>query len=325
MSVPVYIAETTPARHRGSMVTFNNLLITGGQFTASLIGGIFAYTREGWRYMFGIAAIPAILQFFGFMLMPESPRFLIQKGRFDEATKVLAQTRNPSDNIHSEFEDIKLSTFSDESTSVKSLLTKIFETPSVRKALIIGCLLQLFQQLSGINTVMYYSASIIQMTGVTRDNGQAIWISTITALFNFLATFIGLYYVDKKGRRPLLIGSFIGVTISLLCLSFSFRIMNPVILYSNECNTHVVDSCQSCVAFQNCGFCYNSTDLDQAGICVALNSTECVTSIIGRDYCPTKGVGGFFIAIISLCAYLLFFAPGLGNYFYLFSIFFLII
>ena len=90
-----------------------------------------------------------------------------------------------------------------------SILKKAFTTPSTRRAIMLGCLLQLFQQVAGINTVMYYSAKIISLAGISDDT-TAIWISAGVASVNFLCTFIGLFLVERIGRRKLLLGSMLG-------------------------------------------------------------------------------------------------------------------
>nr|XP_023825132.1 proton myo-inositol cotransporter [Salvelinus alpinus] len=107
MTVPVYIAETSPPHLRGQLVTVNTLFITGGQFTASIIDGAFSYLRhDGWRYMLGLSVVPAVLQFVGFLFLPESPRWLIQKGLTQKARRVLSQIRG-NQNIDEEYDSIK--------------------------------------------------------------------------------------------------------------------------------------------------------------------------------------------------------------------------
>jgi SP family myo-inositol transporter-like MFS transporter 13 len=102
-------------------------------------------------------------------------------------------------------------------------LTQVLRTATARRALILGCLLQFYQQLAGINTVMYYSAKIISMAGVSDDT-TAIWLSAAVASVNFLCTFIGLYFVERVGRRKLLLASLIGATASLAILAVGFQV-----------------------------------------------------------------------------------------------------
>ena len=111
-------------------------------------------------------------------------------------------------NRNTHFLKVHFSTFQESMQNV-SILKKAFTTPSTRRAIVLGCLLQLFQQVAGINTVMYYSAKIISLAGISDDT-TAIWISAGVASVNFLCTFIGLFLVERIGRRKLLLGSMLG-------------------------------------------------------------------------------------------------------------------
>jgi SP family myo-inositol transporter-like MFS transporter 13 len=214
MSVPVYIAESAAPDVRGRLVTLNTLFITGGQFIASAVCGAFSSHPDGWRYMLGLAAVPAFVQLVGFLGMPESPRWLVSKKRYDEALKVLRSIRGNDFPVEEELESIKETCMEEENELQERrrsggsgyLWTQILATKVTRRALLLGCLLQAIQQLSGINTVMYYSASIIQMAGI-KDYSVAIWLACATASVNFFCTFIGLFLVERVGRRPLTLWS----------------------------------------------------------------------------------------------------------------------
>ncbi|KPP76210.1 hypothetical protein Z043_104469, partial [Scleropages formosus] len=109
MTVPVYVAEVSPPHLRGQLVTINTLFITGGQFIASLVVGAFSYLhRGGWRYILGLSVVPAALQFFGFLFLPDSPRWLIHKGLTQRARRVLSQIRG-NQSIDEEYDSIKSS------------------------------------------------------------------------------------------------------------------------------------------------------------------------------------------------------------------------
>lgn len=233
MSVPVYISENAVPAVRGRLVTTNSLFITGGQFCAALLCGAFSTVPEGWRYMLGLAAIPACVQFIGFLWMPESTRWLISQrryarprprrrgslrlqlnvrvfGRYDEAARVLKSIRDADAPVAEELEAIKASCLRDEEEARSSSpLAMVVRTPSTRHALVLGCVLQAFQQLAGINTVMYYSGSIIQMAGV-KDLSLVIWLACATAGVNFFCTFIGYFLVERVGRRTLTLVSLTG-------------------------------------------------------------------------------------------------------------------
>nr|XP_005173513.2 proton myo-inositol cotransporter-like [Danio rerio] len=335
MTVPVYIAETSPPHLRGRLVTINTLFITAGQFTASVIDGAFSYMKhEGWRYMLGLSVIPALLQFLGFLFLPESPRWLIQKGLTQKARRVLSQIRG-NQNIDEEYDTIKSSIEEEEKDcgGEGPVIWRMLTFPPARRALIVGCGLQMFQQLSGINTVMYYSATILQMSGV-RDDKLAIWLVTVTAFTNFLFTLLGVWLVERVGRRKLTLGSIFGTVLSLCVLSVGFLLSAqhspPVTLHlsdpttpNSSCAAHL--SCEPCMLDPGCGYCYqeNSTAVF-ASSCVPVNpaSTEraawgkCSNSthlpdsgIWAYNFCPTSYS---WVVLLGLVLYLASFAPGMG-------------
>uniref|UniRef100_A0A3B3HTE9 Solute carrier family 2 member 13 n=1 Tax=Oryzias latipes TaxID=8090 RepID=A0A3B3HTE9_ORYLA len=335
MTVPVYIAEASPPHLRGQLVTVNTLFITGGQFTASLIDGAFSYLQhDGWRYMLGLSVIPAVLQFLGFLFLPESPRWLIQRGLTQKARRVLSQIRG-NQNIDEEYDSIKNSIEEEEKDSGGDgpVVWRMLTYPPTRRALLVGCGLQMFQQLSGINTVMYYSATILQMSGV-RDDRLAIWLAGLATLTNFLFTLLGVWLVEKVGRRKLTLGSILGTTLSLSLLAVgflmsaqhsppvTFRPLDPA-MANSTCSKYRL--CEPCMLDPSCGFCYrrNSSAL-LATSCVAVNkaSTEhaawgrCSNSTLMKDqtywaynYCPTSY---FWLVLLGLVMYFAAFAPGMG-------------
>ncbi|CAI5635697.1 unnamed protein product [Oreochromis niloticus] len=335
MTVPVYIAEASPPHLRGQLVTVNTLFITGGQFTASLIDGAFSYLRhDGWRYMLGLSVLPAVLQFMGFLFLPESPRWLIQRGLTQKARRVLSQIRG-NQNIDEEYDSIKNSIEEEEKDSGGDgpVIWRMLTYPPTRRALVVGCGLQMFQQLSGINTVMYYSATILQMSGV-RDDRLAIWLTGLTTLTNFLFTLLGVWLVERVGRRKLTLGSIIGTCLSLSLLAIGFLVSaqhSPPVTYhpldpamaNSTCSKYQV--CEPCMLDPGCGFCYreNGSALLTSS-CVPVNkaSTEhaawgrCSNSTLMRDqtywaynYCPTSFS---WLVLLGLVLYLAAFAPGMG-------------
>ncbi|XP_035829186.1 proton myo-inositol cotransporter [Aplysia californica] len=332
MTVPVYIAECAPAELRGRLVTVNNLFITGGQFVASLMDGALSYVQpDGWRYMLGIAGIPSIIQFFGFFFLPESPRWLMKKGRQVEARKVLEKLRGGKD-VDQELSEMRADFDAEESNKNKDGVTiiRILKTPPVRRALLVGCALQLFQQLSGINTVMYYSASIIRMAGV-GDQHMAIWLSALTSSMNFLFTLVGVWLVERIGRKKLLMGSLFGTTLSLILLAVAFQLAavhSPDIGYrepghANDTICRPISTCEGCIDNSHCGFCFTGSGGSANGSCLPFDADDdshssygaCVNSSLSggvtwaSDYCPTSYS---WMAILGLALYLVFFAPGMG-------------
>ncbi|XP_062863013.1 proton myo-inositol cotransporter-like [Trichomycterus rosablanca] len=334
MTVPVYVAEASPPHLRGQLVTINTLFITAGQFVASLIDGAFSYVQHGgWRYMLGLSSLPALVQFLGFLFLPESPRWLIQKGLTQKARRVLSQIRG-NQNIDEEYDSIKSSIEEEEKdTGDGPVLWRMVTYPPARRALIVGCGLHMFQQLSGINTVMYYSATILQMSGV-RDDKLAIWLSSLTALTNFLFTLLGVWLVERVGRRRLTLGSIAGTCLSLGLLAVGFLLSaqhSPLVtlhhtdpsLANSSCSTYL--SCEPCMLDPSCGFCYqqNSTAVF-ASSCVPVNQASTERAAWGRcsnssqsaghslwayNFCPTSYS---WLVLLGLILYLAFFAPGLG-------------
>ncbi|XP_013395118.1 proton myo-inositol cotransporter isoform X2 [Lingula anatina] len=328
--IPMYVAECAPSPLRGRLVVLYQLLITAGILVAAVCDGLFCYVEQGWRYMLGLAGIPSAIQFLGFLFMPESPRWLITKQRDDQARRVLQSIRGVLD-VDDEFDGIKKSCEEDEmelrERGRRPVLLIMLQTPAVRRALIIGCSLQIVQQLVGINTVMYYSATIIKMSGI-RDKSTAIWLSAVTAAVNFVFTFVGLYLVEKIGRRPLTLGSLIGAIVSLAWLAIGFQLnalhSPPITVVEavNPCNQH--STCDQCMVDLSCGFCYNDANNTAVnGSCLATSYDDPLTSLYGRcnstslpgsvawayDYCPTSFS---WMAMVGLVSYLVFFAPGMG-------------
>ncbi|XP_037539031.1 proton myo-inositol cotransporter-like [Nematolebias whitei] len=333
MTVPVYIAEVSPPHLRGQLVTINALFITGGQFVASIVDGVFSYlSHNGWRYMLGLSIVPAVLQFFGFIFLPESPRWLLQKGRSEEACHVLSQIRGDQ-NIDEEYDVIKASIEEEERDSGTGgvVLLRILRHGPTRRALVIGCGLQMFQQLSGINTVMYYSATILQMAGV-RDDKQAIWLAAATSATNFVFTLVGVWLVERVGRRKLTLGSLLGTGLSLTLLAVGFLVsaqnsppitLHPVDPHNSTCRLY--SSCDFCMLDPDCGFCYrdNGTAVFESS-CVPVSQASTDHAAWGRcsnrteesdgliwayNYCPTSYS---WIVLVGLILYLASFAPGMG-------------
>ncbi|XP_019895925.1 solute carrier family 2 member 13b isoform X2 [Esox lucius] len=331
MTVPVYIAEVSPSHLRGQLVTIYTLFITGGQFIASVMDGAFTYLQhDGWRYMLGLGAVPAALQFLGFLFLPESPRWLLQKGRTQEARRALSRIRGGR-NIEEEYESIR-SNIEDEqeASGGGTVLWRILSHPPTRRALTVGCGLQMFQQLSGINTVMYYSATILQMSGV-GDDKTAIWLASATAATNFLFTLVGVWLVERVGRRNLTMGSLMGTGLSLIVLAVGFLLSAqhspPVTLHPsgpslNSTSCTLYGSCEPCMLDPGCGFCYreNGTTIYESS-CLPVNQSSTEASAWGRcsdasdvslwayNYCPTPYS---WIVLLGLILYLAFFAPGMG-------------
>ncbi|WP_199911561.1 sugar porter family MFS transporter [Dongshaea marina] len=212
-SVPLFIAEISLPEKRGAMVLLNGLFLTGGQAAAFLICYFFAlhFSSEiSWRLMLGFAMIPAVILLFGMIFAPASPRWLLMKGKKDEARKVLNKIRD-ADKVERELHEIEES-FSHKENGIKELFSK-----RVRPVLLIGLVIGIGQQFAGINTVMYYGPEIFKQVGFQGAHAQ-IFATFGMGLVNFLFTIVCIFTVDKLGRRTLLLTGTLGAAICLLTL-----------------------------------------------------------------------------------------------------------
>ncbi|KAL2485397.1 Inositol transporter 1 [Abeliophyllum distichum] len=224
VTAPVYIAEASPSEIRGGLVSTNVLMITGGQFLSYLVNLAFTEVPGTWRWMLGVSAVPAILQFSIMLFLPESPRWLYMKKDKSEAIVVLSKIYDP---YRLEEEIDQLATALEEERHRKSVVrySDVFKVKEIRLAFFAGAGLQAFQQFTGINTVMYYSPMIVQMAGF-RSNQLALLLSLIVAAMNAAGTVLGIYLIDHVGRRKLALSSLAGVIISLIVLAAAF-ILEP--------------------------------------------------------------------------------------------------
>ncbi|XP_071082979.1 proton myo-inositol cotransporter-like [Haliotis cracherodii] len=333
VTVPVYVAEVAPSNIRGTLVTLNQLFITIGILVSSIIAGAFSDLPDtGWRYMLGLAAVPGIVQFVGFLFLPESPHWMIDSGHVEKARKILMQVRGTPD-VEEEMTAIKQKL--EESKKASSfnngfILTRVLTTSHVRRSLFVGAGLQFFQQVCGINTVIYYSATIMRMAGFTVQH--AIWLVVAPNAVNFLATFIGMYLVDRLGRKVLLLCSFVGVFVSLGVLATGFQLssinappINVTETFNNEtytgaCNK-LYSNCDECTTNTDCGFCY---DVSTDGSCLPVDSNDEGRSLVGRcnasdepgsaftfayGYCPNNYS---WMPVFGMVLFVFSFAPGLG-------------
>lgn len=210
---PLYIAEIAPAKYRGRLVAMNQLAVVTGIFIVYFINmgitglGDHAWGVENaWRWMFGVGVVPGILFLALLLIVPESPRWLITQGRAEESLPILVKIHG-EELARQEVLDIKES-FKQKKGSLRDLFK-----PGLRLALIIGVMLAVLQQVTGINAVMYYAPEIFKETGAGTN---AALIQTILIGFiNFLFTILSLWLIDKVGRKALLL---VGSSLMTLCL-----------------------------------------------------------------------------------------------------------
>lgn len=215
-TAPVYLSEMSPKNIRGRLIAIYQLMITLGILIAYIVDALFISYGFSWRWMLGITFIPAMFMFICVLTLPKSPRWLVLLGRTEEAYNVLAKVRN-DDEIEQELSDIKAT------LSQSSPFKKLLNSRAFIKVLVLGMTLQIIQQVSGINAVIYYAPKIFQYAGFS-SSGQQMWATVLVGAVNMFVTIISLMYVDKLGRKPILYFGLIVTSTSMLCLSYLFHI-----------------------------------------------------------------------------------------------------
>jgi SP family galactose:H+ symporter-like MFS transporter len=209
--VPTYLSEMSPPQIRGRMLTLNQLLITVGLLAAYLVNLVFAGS-EDWRAMFWVGAVPALALALGMLWVPESPAWLLAKGRVGEAKAEIASVagdegaarwRAPANGQGPERRG-----------------WGVLTSAHLRPAVVVGVTLAALQQFAGINTIIYYAPTIMQDTGLSASN--SIFYSVAIGVINLAMTLVSIRLVDRVGRRPLLMVSLAGMLGSLLLLGLSF-------------------------------------------------------------------------------------------------------
>jgi MFS transporter, SP family, galactose:H+ symporter len=211
---PLYISEVAPATVRGSLVSLYQFAITVGILAAYLIDYALA-GGEQWRWMLGLAVIPSLVLVGGMVVMPESPRFLFKIGDARRARDELERIYADSSESAREESSILAS------LSVKTAGLEAFAQPAVRTALLIGIGLAVLQQITGINTVIYYGPQIFQMAGIASASAS-ILAQSLVGTVNCLMTLVAIFFVDRIGRKPLLYAGLAGMFVALATLAFAF-------------------------------------------------------------------------------------------------------
>ncbi len=212
-AVPLYISELAPPRWRGWLVSLNQLALTVGILLAYVVDYGFA-ASGAWRWMLAPAVVPAVLLGLGVAFLPETPRWLILHGRARQGRSVLKRARG-DENIASELSDIQTL------TQIPATRWSHLLAPSVREALVVGVGLAIIQQVTGINTVIYYAPTILQSAGIPSASG-AILATAGIGLVNVIMTIVAMVLIDRVGRRPLLLVSLAGMAIALVVLGYGF-------------------------------------------------------------------------------------------------------
>src|ERR1019366_1017490 len=191
------------------MVSFNQLAITSGILASYLVDYGLA-SSQNWRLMFGLAAIPAVLMFTGMLFQRESPHWLVAQGREDEAREVLRLVRD-------EAEIAEVRELSGRRSSFREVLA-----PAVRHVMIIGVALAVLQQITGINTIIYYAPTLLSAAGL--GNSAALLANVVNGAVNVLMTIVAIRLLDRTGRRPLLLGGTAGMAAGMIVVALTFGI-----------------------------------------------------------------------------------------------------
>jgi SP family galactose:H+ symporter-like MFS transporter len=212
---PMYISELAPPRVRGSLVSVNQLAITVGIVVSYLVD--FAFSGLGaWRMMLVLAAVPSVVLGLSMWRLPSSPRWLVASGSTDKARDVLSRIRSSS-KVEAEVGEIQKSLEKQKGSGV------LVSHPMLRMALFVGIGLAVFQQLTGINTVIYYAPTILEFAGF-KTAGFSILATVGVGLVNVAFTLLAIRLMDRAGRRPLLLTGVAGQTVGLVMLGLAFQL-----------------------------------------------------------------------------------------------------
>ena len=220
VAAPMYIAELSPARNRGKLVSLFQLAITIGILVSYIVDRALA-PEHAWRWMLGLAFIPGALLVLGMIAMPESPRWLLKTGAEEAARRALALVRSP-DEIDTEVHEIHEDLEHNRPAAWSELLM-----PGLRPALLVGVGLAVFQQVTGINTIIYYAPQIFQRAGLDSAT-TALAATAGIGVVNVLSTLIAIWLVDRVGRKPLLLAGLTGMTVSLAVLGVAQRFASTI-------------------------------------------------------------------------------------------------
>ena len=214
--VPLYLSEISPQRVRGMLVSLYQLAITAGILFSYLINRVFALTEHNWRWMLGSGLIPALILLIGISFLGDTPRWLISKRREKEAREIFVKIE-PDANADKHISEIRSAI---ENQEQKSSSRKIFASWMLMPV-IVGIGMMFMQICTGINTIIYYTATIFKAAGFSSNIG-ALYATIGVGLVNFLMTFVAIFFTDKIGRKPLLYAGLAGITASLFVLGASF-------------------------------------------------------------------------------------------------------
>jgi len=224
MVVPLYIAEIAPTKYRGRMIGLNNMCITGGQVISYGIGAAFAHVPHGWRYMVGLGGVPAIILACMLPFCPESPRQLIFHGKLQEAEVVLQKIYRDATPEQVRAKTALIAAACEESRELNGDMSRIQKIKLLHtnganfRALVSACGLMVISQMSGFNTLMYYSGTLFALVGFSNP----VAVGLVVAGTNFIMTWINMMVVDGLGRRRLLLCTAWGMSAGLVAVAVAF-------------------------------------------------------------------------------------------------------
>jgi sugar porter (SP) family MFS transporter len=218
--VPLYLAEMAPARDRGTVTSLNQYMIIVGTALAAALGYALAFAGS-WRWMLLIGVFPAVVLMVGMLAMPDTPRSLIRRGQPDQARAVLVGLRGDTADTEREFAEIT----SLERQQHDSHSLALLSAPWVRRLLLLGALLAVFQQITGINAIVYYAPTIL--TGFGVSDTTALLFGFLNGLVNIgtIALVVRAKVVDRRGRKPVLLAGLVGMSASLFAVGAAVLIL----------------------------------------------------------------------------------------------------
>jgi SP family arabinose:H+ symporter-like MFS transporter len=223
---PVYIAEISPSKNRGTLVSLNQLAIVIGILSAYLVNWQVSRLGESsWRWMLAVVAIPSLAFFAGLLAIPESPRWLLSRGRHNEGERILARIFG-SVAAREQVEAVERAAAAEEGS-----WREVF-SPNLRKRLGVGMFLALFCQITGINTVLYYGSIIVSEHFPGQSTNMALIANVIIGTVNFFFTIVAMIYLDRWGRRAILLTASggMGVALTTLVIGLNIQGVSPVLM-----------------------------------------------------------------------------------------------
>ncbi|CAN1130472.1 Inositol transporter 4 [Linum perenne] len=287
MTAPLYISQASPARIRGALVSTNGLLITGGQFAAYLINLAFTKAPGTWRWMLGVAGLPALIQFVLMIPLPETK-------------SVLEKIYDTPGEVEAEMEALKLSVEAEKADeavigdNMSSKLKNPFKNPFVRRGLYAGITVQVAQQFVGINTVMYYAPTIVQFAGFASKYGRKRLMIISMAGIIFFLVLLSVVFIQASVHAP--------KVSSLESAHFGSNATCSAFVSSSPTGSRW--SCMSCLKAK-CGYCSNKASQYQPGACL-VDSKQIKEACHSEQGCPSKfGI----LAVVFLGLYIISYSP----------------